>query len=246
MNEHFSLLVVGSGGTGTYFLKEISRFLSGNTAAANMISKMVICDGDIVEGKNLSRQCFSSEDIGRKKAVVMAEILNLSFQLNWSAYPKYLSDISDMDKFFPKDSKNVPVIIGCVDNHGARLLMEDFFSQRKDCIYFDAANEFSNGEAVFAYKADDIVLGPCRSSYFPDILKGDTRNVTDISCEELNQVEPQHILANMAAGMQLLSAFINLLNGKATPGVTYFNPFEMYTEFVPYHSNPEDRKDGCV
>ena len=71
MNEHFSILVVGSGGTGTYFLKEISRFLSGNTAAANMISKMVICDGDIVEEKNLSRQCFSTEDIGRKKAVVM-------------------------------------------------------------------------------------------------------------------------------------------------------------------------------
>lgn len=243
MNINFSLLVVGSGGTGTYFLKEISRFLSRNETAAYMISDMVICDGDIVEEKNLSRQCFSVEDIGRKKASVMAEVLNLSFNLHWSAYPYFLSDMSVLENFFNVYSSSIPVIIGCVYNHGARILMEKFFSTRKDCIYFDAANEFSNGEVVFAYKAEGIVLAPCRSYYFPDILRGDTRNVIDISCEELNQVKPQHILANMAAGMQLLSGFINLLNGKMMPGVAYFNPFDMYTEFVAYQRELPDRKD---
>lgn len=239
----FDVLVIGSGGTGTYFLKEVSRLISSDEEIQGKISSMTIADGDIVEKKNLSRQCFRREDIGRNKASVMAEVLNETFELKWQVYPHYLTDIESMTKIFPPNQgkKHIPVIIGCVDNHAARLLCEKYFNSAENCIYFDSANEFFSGETVFAFKIKGKVLGPCRSHYFKDILNGDLRAVTEISCEELNQASPQHIFTNMMAGLQLLSAFSRLMQGKMAPGVSYFNPNELYNEFFPYKEEGAER-----
>jgi len=231
----FDLIVIGSGGTGTYFLKEISRFLSSNNEALEMIDRMTIIDGDVVEEKNLARQCFDETDIGLKKATVMASVLNDAFGLKWQAYVEYITSHAELYRFV--DYGTVPVIFGCVDNHAARLVCEQFFNSRESCIYFDSANEYENGEVVYAYKLKNQIVGPLRSYYFPDILSGDLRNVTEISCEELNNVSPQHILTNMTAGLALCSAFCALLKGGMRPGVTYFNSDNFYADFVPYTSS---------
>lgn len=234
----YQLLVIGAGGTGTYFLKEVSRMLAGNPSIMPHIYSLTIMDGDIVEEKNLARQCYQKEDIGRKKSNVMAEILNATFDLSWGSYPFYLTDSKTLEPILEEPKQNdftyIPVIIGCVDNHSARLQCETFFSEHNNCIYFDAANEYDNGECVFSYKLKGNVIGPCRSHYFPQILKEDLRPVTEISCEELNSVSPQHILTNMASGMQLLVAFNNLLKGVIKPGISFFNPFTFSNEFVEF------------
>lgn len=230
----FDLIVIGSGGTGTYFLKEISRFISSNKEAQSLIKSMTIIDGDIIEAKNLSRQCFTLQDIGQHKASIMAEILNATFHLSWVSYVNYITDKSQIEKHCDEKGKNIPIVIGCVDNHAARLVCEDFFNSKSSCIYYDAANEYESGEIVYAYKIRDRIYGPVRSYYFPDILSGDLRAVTELSCEELNQSMPQHILTNMTAGLALCSAFCNLMLGKIHPGVTYFNSADFYAEFIAY------------
>lgn len=226
----YCLIVVGAGGTGTYFLKEFSRFIHGTDALKNF-GKMVIFDGDTVEGKNLARQCFTQEDIGRNKASVMAEVLNDAFSLKWESYATYLTDIKQLDEV----TKNfAPVIISCVDNHACRLLLEEFFHKKKTCIYFDSANEFETGECVYSYKKEGNVEGPVRSHYFPDIKEKQHKKVTELSCEELNNVEPQHIFTNMFAGNLLCSGMAKLLEKKHTPGVAYFNAMEPECTFIPY------------
>lgn len=238
MKVKYDLLVLGAGGTGTYFLKEFSRYIAGNKSALKQIREMVIMDGDRVEEKNLVRQCFYPEDIGREKAVVMAGVLNDAFELSWQAYPQYLLDTDMLNKLLPTSHDKpantgiiVPIIISCVDNHAARLVVEKFFDEAENCIVFDSANEFENGETVFSYKMQGKVLSPCRSAYFPDMKKGDLRNVTEVSCEELNQAAPQHIFTNMAAGLVLCSAAADLLEGNARTGWCSFNPFRFSMEY---------------
>jgi len=235
MSEKYELIVVGAGGTGTYFLKEISRFLSGELS--KRFSSFHIFDGDVVEQKNLARQCFAEEDIGRNKAAVMAEILNASFGIPYVAHPHYLLNIKELEKFIPAyDScdKVMPVIVGCVDNHACRLVMESFFENSKDCILFDSGNEFSSGEVVYSYKKDGVVFGPPRSFFFPDVREGDLRNREEISCEELNNVAPQHIFTNMMAGNLLCSGVANLLENKITPGFAYYNSLSYESGFMPF------------
>lgn len=241
MKVKYDLIVVGAGGTGTYFLKEISRMISTDVSVSKQIREMYIVDGDTVEEKNLNRQAFLPEDIGRNKAAVMADVLNSSFDLGWRSIATYMTKEDEMKKLMPSLANPnqgnyllIPVVIGCVDNHGFRMLMEKLFDEANSLIYFDSANEFSAGECVLSYKMNKKVLGPCRSHYFPDIKNGDLRNITEISCEELNQVAPQHIFTNMMAGLQLCSAFSNLCKGKPTPGFTFFNPHTFYNEFIPY------------
>lgn len=228
-NMKFDFFVIGTGGTGTYFLKEFARFAIGNESVGNIH----LFDGDTVEERNLKRQCFQKEDIGRNKAAVMAEILNDAFELNMTAHVCYLTGLEQIEELLSESEHRIPVFIGCVDNHGCRLLLEALFEKLENCILFDSANEYVTGEVVYAYKRNGTVYGPPRSAYFPQIKEGDIRNRGEISCEELNQVSPQHIFTNMMAGNLLCAAVANLLAGQITPGFSYFNSLAYESGFHP-------------
>lgn len=220
-NILYEVLCLGTGGTGGYFLEIFSKALMGGHSK---IRALYMMDGDRVEKKNLERQAFLEEDIGEYKASVLASVLNDQYRLNWKAYPEYLISINKLEELFTTNNSSVvPVIIGCVDNHGARLVMEEFFKTHDNCIYFDSANEMYSGEIIYSYKLNGRQLSPLRSEVFPDILKGDTRNVTEISCEELNNSSPQHIYTNMRAGLSLAEALTFLLEDKVYPGMEFFN-----------------------
>ncbi len=224
----FSLLVLGAGGTGTYFLKEFSRFIAGNPLKKRICS-MTIFDGDIVEEKNLSRQAFDETDLGMNKASAMADALYSAFNVKWSAVGEYVLRSEQL-------STNiicVPIIVGCVDNHACRLVCEEFFASKQTCFYLDSANEYDTGEVVFAYKAEGKVISPVRSHYFPKI-KEKSKSRVELSCEELNNVSPQHIATNMAAGNILLNEVCSILDGKPHPGLVTFD-LSMYSqEYIKY------------
>ena len=231
----YQILVIGAGGTGTYFLKEFSRYLSGNKKALKKVYSLAVADGDLVEKKNLARQAFAIEDIGHKKAAVMASLLNDNFDLSWNAYGKYLLKTEQIEQAMNKarilsytDCNKIPVLIGCVDNHACRLLCEDYFYSKDNCIYFDSANEFSSGEIVYASRIKGKTISSTRSQIFPDIKEGKLRNVEEMSCAELNAAAPQHIVVNMNAGLCLLSAVARLLEEDVLMGgVTFFDAMNM-------------------
>ncbi len=222
----YSLVVVGCGGTGTYFLKEFSRFIRKNRT----IGQFILIDGDRVEEKNLERQSFQREDIGLNKAVVMADVLYSAFDIHWESMNTYLTKPKQLVDLI----SYTPIIIGCVDNHACRLVLEEYFKKVPTCAYFDSGNEYQTGEVVFAYKANGKVISPLRSVWFPDMLKGDLRSVTEVGCEELNAVSPQHIVTNMLAGNILLAETASFLGGKPHPGVVFFDAMGYSTEYVSY------------
>lgn len=246
MKDKFKICVLGAGGTGSYFLKEFSRYLYNNNKAAAQIISLSIVDADRVEGKNLVRQAYMEEDIGMSKASVLSTVLNDGFGLEWKGFARYLLKTDDFEDFFPiKLKQAIPILIGCVDNHACRLVCEEYFRSQTDCIYMDSANEFSCGEVVFAVKRDGKVLSPLRSAVFPDIKKGDLRNVEELSCTELNEVAPQHIAANMNAGMILLSAMTTLLEERVcVTGITLFDVKQMSSVHYPPNRSLLEQEGG--
>ena len=64
------IIVLGAGGTGGYLIPHLYRIAFADDKRNYRI---IICDGDIVEPKNLIRQNFVKQDIGRNKAAVLAE-----------------------------------------------------------------------------------------------------------------------------------------------------------------------------
>lgn len=236
MSKKYQVIVLGAGGTGTYFLKEFTRYLAHSKRGYSIIEHLLIIDGDLVEAKNLSRQSYILDDVGENKAIIMADVLNSSFleehSLKWLAYDKYITSTTQLLNLISKG--NIPILISCVDNHACRLLCEDIYNVLSSCIYFDAANEFSSGEVVFSYKLDDVVYSPCRSFFFPDILDS-TKSVVEMSCTELNNVEPQHIVTNMFAGVLLFSGMKEIIeNNNYLKGYTTFSTVTLSSEFIDY------------
>lgn len=234
----YRFIIVGVGGTGSSFAKELVRFLS---ALKKPVATVTLIDGDVVEEKNLARQSFQMEDVGRNKAVALAEALTEVFNFPVKAYPSYITDSSQLLPLVT-GCDDVPVIVGCVDNHRARQVMHRMFdvtvwkniewhNAPERLYYFDAANEFSSGEVVFSSfslrstgKRELTVVAPPRAAYFPEVLTDNSPDRTEISCEELNSVSPQHIAANIMAANQLLIASCGLvLTGVAPEGIVYFD-----------------------
>lgn len=238
----YIIVVVGAGGTGSYFLKEFARFIS-TTDTVGKVAVTVI-DGDRIEEKNLQRQSFYEDGIDHFKAEEIVELISESFGIsNFAALNKYVLKKEDIISAFSEMKESmgndivVPVIIGCVDNHRARQVMEEVFQQTDNCVYFDSANDYSDGEVVFSYKNNDIVISPVRSKWFPEVGEYTGPSVVEMSCTELNAITPQHIATNMNAANILLSGMTMLMiKQKMIPGVVFFDTFRFTEEFRPYIS----------
>ena len=193
-----------------------------------------------------------------------------SFDTRWEAHPGYVTSEEEVKELLEKKKNgytpvlsesfvqgeqehydslektltlNIPVIIGCVDNNAARLMMENVFKELKYCFLYDAGNDFATGEVNFAHRMKGKTISFEKSYSFPGMLSGDKRHVTQMSCTELNTSAPQHFITNMTAGYHLLRGMVNLFTDmKNKPlseriqnqlGYVFFDSFRGTTEYVP-------------
>lgn len=220
-----SIIVVGCGGTGSHYIKELGRLLYGMGAKEKV--KLILVDGDYVEEKNLVRQAFLPQDIGYNKAQVMAEILSQAYGITAEYYDKYIDTPADLEQLVDKDE--VVLLIGCVDNHQCRQSMHRFYQSRQHCIYMDSANEYSVGEVVIGSKIGGIEMYADRCEYFPEILEVQEPKRSEESCEVLNVSAPQHMLTNQLAAWILLVNTAKFLQGEWIGGIFMFDAFKCYS-----------------
>lgn len=220
-----SIVVVGCGGTGSHYIKELGRLLYGMGAKEK--AKLILVDGDYVEEKNLVRQAFLPQDIGYNKAQVMAEILSQAYGITAEFYDKYIDTPADLEQLVDKD--DVVLLIGCVDNHQCRQSMHRFYQSRQHCIYMDSANEYSVGEVIIGSKIGGIEMYADRCEYFPEVLEAREPKRSEESCEVLNVSAPQHVLTNQLAAWILLVNTAKFLQGEWAGGIFMFDAFKCYS-----------------
>ncbi len=220
-----SIIVVGCGGTGSHYIKELGRLLYGMGAKEKV--KLILVDGDYVEEKNLVRQAFLPQDIGYNKAQVMAEILSQAYGITAEYYDKYIDTPADLEQLVDKDE--VVLLIGCVDNHQCRQSMHRFYQSRQHCIYMDSANEYSVGEVIVGSKIGGIEMYADRCGYFPEVLEAQEPKRSEESCEALNVSAPQHMLTNQLAAWILLVNTAKFLQGEWVGGIFMFDAFKCYS-----------------
>lgn len=225
---NFDIIVVGCGGTGSHYIKELGRYLFGKKIGPKKQFRIILVDGDIVEEKNLQRQAFLSIDVGCNKAKAMAEILNQAYGLEMEYYDQYIDAPEDLEKLVRKGA--IPVLIGCVDNHQCRQSMHYFYESKSYCIYMDSANEYQCGEVVIGTKIGDVEVYPDRVQYFPEILTENGVKRSEESCEVLNNSAPQHLLTNQFAALILLRNTIRLFDKEWPGGIYFFDMSKCYSQ----------------
>lgn len=164
-DRRYTVTVVGCGGTGGFAAEALCRILPREAT-------LVLVDHDRVEERNLTRQCFLREDLGRFKSETLAHRLAQRFNrpVGYSTLPVAMTELS-----FPG------LVIGCVDNGLAR---RDIARAVREKIYpsswwVDAGNGENYGQvligntdvASYSLPTGDIYRGlPLPTIQKPELL----------------------------------------------------------------------------
>lgn len=211
------VLVIGCGGTGGFFIRDIARSIS----TMKVQPELVLIDGDTVEEKNLKRQNFIAADIGRNKADVLAgRYSTLGLKVAFSG--KFLEKAEDLQAIL--DTKKCSLIVSCVDNVKTRaLIRQAYLGSKQACSYWiDCGNEEFTGQVVLGCKANNWTPETMRAGQYPvpDVFdlypelheraKID-KLPTEMSCAELAAASPQYGFVNATAAVFAINFAHDLL-----------------------------------
>lgn len=191
-----SIIIVGCGATGSHLITLLSQL----AISEKKIDEIILIDGDIVESKNYRNQKFTSKDLGMNKAEVLSSRYN-KLGIKVSFIDEYLVN-KELVVNLIKNSLNDFILIGCVDNNKARIVLNDVFydSCINSLVYIDTGNgegDERTGQTVVGVKCENNIIHPPVCNYFPEILtsKEEVKNET-YSCSEI-QKHPQNFATNI-------------------------------------------------
>jgi len=176
--------LIGCGGVGSWLAPVECRLVGPNN--------LTLVDGDTLEEKNLDRQLFTRDDIGRNKAEALASLYGCDARPEWYAMGRY--------ELTPDDW-----LLVVVDNHPARLAaLQDCDSN--GCRALFAANETFSAEAFYYQRSwRGTPLDP--RVYYPELLTNhdDDPMAVAAGCTGAAQTQnPQLASANFMAAALLL------------------------------------------
>lgn len=122
-------------------------------------ARFIICDGDIVERKNLDRQNFVEADLGENKARVLSERYSAVLGMKTEYVPNFIETLPalmallepgewESEDYPRKKIHEMVILLGCVDNNRTRQLCHEVFKQSHDLIYIDSGNGSYTGQVV--------------------------------------------------------------------------------------------------
>ena len=212
------VVMLGAGGTGGYVAPYVFRLLH----MLDRPARFVVCDGDIVEPRNLDRQNFVPADLGENKARVLAERYSTVLGMETEYVPNFIEKLPDlMELIEPKEwelnpystkrTKEMVLLLGCVDNNKTRQLCHQAFHQSEELIYIDSGNGMHTGQIVCGIRSGGRTFYRPVGAAFPEVLQDTDKFPTELSCAEASVSAPQSIAANITAATAVVDMIYNIL-----------------------------------
>lgn len=198
-------VLAGCGGTGSFMADNLSR-LAFVLKAEGWRAELAFVDPDIVELKNVGRQKFCQAEIGRPKALTLAERFAYAYGLDIAALPEPFSSRA-MDSGW----RGTQIVIGAVDTPAAR---QSIAKAVKGAWWLDCGNNYHSGQLILGNSKGLTIndFGQCTHLPYPhiaepDLIKPMTIPQPELSCADALQANLQSLTINtmMAAwGMEML------------------------------------------
>lgn len=220
------VVVVGCGGTGSFVAEDLCRIL------VNSPLELLLVDYDVVEDRNLVRQNFYAEDLGRYKAQVLAERLASRFGrgVGYSIFP-FAKDLVNRGKKSGRwvfKSMRRKIVIGCVDKAASRRGIAESLDYHD--WWIDAGNGYESGQVLLgnATTVEKLENGfsemyhavsqlPIPSLQVPSLLIEPTKTEAEqLNCAEAVEENLQSPVINRAMAMLTVDIFQKLLTGRLT------------------------------
>ena len=218
LSRPVKIVMLGAGGTGGHIAPHLYRLLH----TLERPVRYIICDGDVVEPKNLVRQNFIPADLGENKAKVLAERYSTVFGLETEYLPSFIEDEDQLKQLLvpgiwrtgyyrSTEIRELVILLGAVDNNKSRQLCHRVFYQMTELIYIDAGNGEHTGQVVCGIRRADRTYYKPIGNVFPDVLEDTDKFPTELSCAEAAVSAPQSIAANITAATAVVNMVYNIL-----------------------------------
>ncbi|MDP3063061.1 MAG: ThiF family adenylyltransferase, partial [Chloroflexota bacterium] len=145
--------VVGCGGTGGFVAEGLCRLFRSSGA------RIVLVDGDRVEERNLLRQNFYPEELGRFKAQALAERLAMKFRMLVEYALDPLLDPMEEQRSQRWMALSPGILVGCVDNAHARATMAQWTDRWRQSWWVDVGNGESFGQVLIGNASNQSLQG---------------------------------------------------------------------------------------
>ena len=219
LTRSVKIIMLGAGGTGGYIAPHLYRLLY----ALNRPVRFIICDGDVVEQKNLIRQNFIPADLGENKAQVLAERYSTAFGIETEYVPDFIESEENLKELitpqelrepywpFQVKDKELVILIGAVDNNRSRQMCHRVFYETEELIYIDSGNSEYTGQVVCGIRSGGRTLFKPVGKLYPEVLSDTDKFPTELSCAEAIVSAPQAMAANITAATAVVDMIYNIL-----------------------------------
>jgi hypothetical protein len=136
--KSFNIVLLGAGANGSHFLRNLLQDLANYNGA--FPTRILIADGDKVEGKNIKNQLFDHNDVNDYKVHALSERYGQHYNIDILAVNEYITSLEQIDSLFGENDY-FPVLIGCLDNNRTRQLLHEYFSVKDTLLYIDVGVE---------------------------------------------------------------------------------------------------------
>ena len=236
-SERIKIHLVGAGGTGSFAAHHLARLVFELKESGKAVD-LIIIDPDRVERGNIPRSNFCQADIGRFKAQTLAERLSAA----WGLEIAYINEKLDYEKHVKAESNSysqMTVLVGCVDNHLARLEIHRILESAERYTSSDAPNvwwidggngKFSGqvliGSTVKKCRAEDCFTTqtickklPAPSALHPELLEAEQQPARRdesaaarrLSCPELVRLGEQSLNINSRVAVEIAEMLTQFL-----------------------------------
>ncbi len=144
--------LVGCGGTGSHLALSLARLCFHVREQGGPPVSLTCIDGDRVERKNVGRQWFAPHEIGKPKALVLADRLNAALGLSIVAVPA-MATAGLLGELQPAYN-TIGILVGAVDTSSGRRALHDALARSTWRIWLDVGNERDWGKVLLGTTTD--------------------------------------------------------------------------------------------
>ncbi|WP_293811807.1 PRTRC system ThiF family protein [uncultured Bosea sp.] len=224
-----TVTVVGCGGNGAQMLSGLAAIEIALKELGDRSISVEVYDNDVVTTANIGRQPFFPCDVGRNKADVLVERINIAYGFNWISHPRAVDEDADLNR---------DLVISCVDTIKARqiiyraLQLSRRTHSKRLGYWMDLGNTEMTGQAVlgrFQEKARSKATQqpaplPHFFELFPHLLEDGIQEDNAPSCSLAEALSRQSLFVNRNLAAHALAMLYDLLvKGSVGFGGFYLN-----------------------
>lgn len=237
--------LIGAGGTGSFMAMNLARIAFELKAAGKRVN-IIIVDPDRVEEGNIPRSNFCFAEIGKNKAETLSGRIAAAWGIEVGFVkegftPALLESKSDDWRGRYSDSNKLKILVGCVDNHLARLEMHEAVkiynekSYRRDMPrlwWLDGGNGRDTGQVLIgnrlsgkeifesARKSPILPFLPAPSLQHPELLEPENLKQNEnhhqaglarMTCAERIRLKEQSLNVNSRVAVEMSEMLAELL-----------------------------------